>query len=200
MKIYTRTGDAGTTALFGGGRVRKSHPRVAAYGTVDELNSAVGWAIAVAGDARIRERLSFVQHDLFTLGADLARPPKAEGRKRPEVPELPLPRIAEMERWMDEAEGELAPLREFILPGGAPGAAALHLTRTVCRRAEREIVALAENEPIDAEILRYLNRLSDLLFVFARLENARTGTTDVVWRKDEGPASPEAAPSGSLDT
>jgi cob(I)alamin adenosyltransferase len=192
VKIYTKTGDAGTTALLGGGRVRKSHPRVAAYGTVDELNSAVGWAIAASSDAQIRARLSLLQHDLFTLGAELARPPKAEGRKRPEVPELPLPRIAEMERWMDEAEGELAPLREFILPGGSPGAAALHLTRTVCRRAEREIVALAESEPIDAEILRYLNRLSDLLFVLARLENARTGTPDVVWRKDDGAGASSA--------
>jgi cob(I)alamin adenosyltransferase len=190
MKIYTRTGDAGTTALLGGGRVRKSHPRVAAYGSVDELNSAVGWAIASIDDAQIKERLSVLQHDLFTLGADLARPPKAEGRKRPEVPELPLPRITEMERWMDEAEGELEPLREFILPGGSAGAAALHLTRTICRRAEREIVALAENEPIDAEILRYLNRLSDLLFVFARLENARGGRPDVVWRKDDGAGAP----------
>ena len=168
--------------------MRKSHPRVGAYGTIDELNSTVGWAIANAADPRIRERLSLVQHDLFTIGADLARPPKAEGRKRPDVPELPLPRIAEMEAWMDEAEGELAPLREFILPGGAPGAAALHLTRTVCRRAEREVVALAEAEPIDAEILRYLNRLSDLLFVFARLENHHTGTPDVVWRKGEDAA------------
>jgi cob(I)alamin adenosyltransferase len=192
LKIYTKTGDQGTTALLGGGRVRKSHPRVAAYGTVDELNSAVGWAVAAASDAQIKERLALLQHDLFTLGAELARPPKAEGRKRPEVPELPLPRIEEMERWMDEAEGELAPLREFILPGGSTGAAALHMTRTVCRRAEREIVALAENEPIDGEILRYLNRLSDLLFVFARLENARTGTPDVVWRKDDGAGAPRA--------
>jgi cob(I)alamin adenosyltransferase len=190
LKIYTKTGDKGTTALLGGGRVRKSHPRVAAYGTVDELNSVVGWAIAVTEEAQIRERLSLVQHDLFTLGADLARPPKAEGRSRPNVPDLPLPRIEQMERWMDEAEGELEPLREFILPGGAPGAAALHVARTVCRRAEREIVALAEAEAIDAEILRYLNRLSDLLFVLARVVNARSGTPDVVWRKDEGAAGP----------
>ena len=186
MKIYTKTGDGGTTALLGGGRVRKSHPRVAAYGTVDELNSVVGWAISVGDDGEIRAFLALIQHDLFTLGAELARPPKAEGRKRPDVPELPLPRIAEMERWMDDAEAELAPLREFILPGGSPGAAALHVARTVCRRAEREVVALAENEPIDAEILRYLNRLSDLFFVLARLENARTSTPDVVWRKDAG--------------
>jgi cob(I)alamin adenosyltransferase len=186
MKIYTKTGDRGTTALFGGGRVRKSHPRVAAYGSVDELSSALGWAISVTRDASLRERLALVQHDLFAIGADLARPPRSEGESHPEVPELPLFRIPEMEAWMDAAGEELEPLREFILPGGAPGAAALHVARTVCRRAEREVVALAEVELIDAEILRYLNRLSDLLFVFARLENARAGTPDVVWRKDGG--------------
>jgi cob(I)alamin adenosyltransferase len=183
LKIYTKTGDKGTTALLGGGRVRKSHPRVAAYGTVDELNSVVGWAIALAHDPRVAERLQLVQHDLFNLGANLAAPPKAEGRPRPRLPELPRSRVEEMERWMDEAEGTLEPLREFILPGGAPSASALHLGRTVCRRAEREIVALAEAEAIDPDLLRYLNRLSDLLFVLARVENASAGTPDVVWRK-----------------
>jgi cob(I)alamin adenosyltransferase len=188
VKIYTKAGDKGTTALLGGGRVRKSHPRVSAYGEVDELNSVLGWAISVSGDLSVRERLALVQHDLFTLGADLARPPKAEGRKRPEVPALPLPRIEQMEGWMDAAEAELAPLADYILPGGVVGAAALHVARTVCRRAEREIVALAEDEPIDAEIVRYLNRLSDLLVVLARLENSRSGTPDVVWRKEPGDA------------
>ena len=185
MKIYTKTGDGGTTALFGGGRVPKSHPRVAAYGSVDELNSALGWSIAVVSDASIRERLSRIQHDLFAIGADLARP-APEGRPRPEVPDLPLQRIREMEAWMDDADGELEPLRDFILPGGTPGAAALHLSRTVCRRAERDVVGLAEGEPVDPGVVRYLNRLSDLLFVLARVENARAGTPDVVWRKDGG--------------
>jgi cob(I)alamin adenosyltransferase len=187
VKIYTKTGDGGTTALFGGGRVRKSHPRVAAYGGVDELNSVLGWTISVVADHSIRELLSRIQHDLFAIGAELARP-APEGRPRPDVPDLPLHRIREMESWMDEADGELEPLRDFILPGGTPGASALHVGRTVCRRAEREVVALAESETIDAEILRYLNRLSDLLFVFARVENARAGTPDVVWRKDGGGA------------
>jgi cob(I)alamin adenosyltransferase len=184
VKIYTKTGDDGSTALFGGGRVRKSHPRVAAYGTVDELNSVLGWALSVVDDDRSRGRLARVQHDLFAIGADLARPAPGGGRPRPEVPDLPVSRVEEMERWMDAAEDELTPLRDFILPGGSPGAAALHVGRTVCRRAEREVAALAETEPVDGAILRYLNRLSDLLFVFARLENARAGTPDVVWRKD----------------
>jgi cob(I)alamin adenosyltransferase len=193
VKIYTKTGDKGTTALLGGGRVRKSHPRVAAYGTVDELNSAVGWAIALAGDARVAERLRLVQHDLFNVGANLAAPPKAEGRARPRLPELPSARIEQMERWMDEAEGTLEPLREFILPGGTPAASALHLARTVCRRSEREIVALAEVEAIDPDLLRYLNRLSDLLFVLARVENAGAGEPDVVWRKEAEAGSGEEA-------
>ena len=184
MKIYTKTGDKGTTALLGGGRVRKSHPRVAAYGTVDELNSVLGWAISLAGDPTSRERLGLIQHDLFSLGSHLAAPPKAEGRKRPPLPDLPRARIEEMERWMDEAEERLEPLREFILPGGTPAASALHLGRTVCRRAERDVVALAEEEAIDADLLRYLNRLSDLLFVLARVENRVAETPDVTWSKE----------------
>jgi len=192
LKIYTRTGDQGDTALFGGGRVRKSHPRVDAYGTVDELNAFVGSAISAVRDPDIRARLERVQHDLFTLGATLATPPLPEGRRSPSVPDLPSPRIEEMERWMDEAEEELEPLREFILPGGGPGAAALHVARTVCRRAERAVVALGEEAPVDDDVVRYLNRLSDLLFVFARLENARSGTPDVTWRKQSAAETPGA--------
>lgn len=184
MKIYTRTGDQGTTGLFGGGRVPKTHPRLAAYGTVDELNSVVGLARTLVLDEEIGSRLGALQHDLFALGAHLATPPPVGSRRRPETPELPTSRVAEMERWMDEAEGELPPLREFILPGGCRGAAALHQARTVCRRAERETVALAETEGPQEDVLRYLNRLSDLLFVLARLENARSGTPEVTWRKE----------------
>jgi len=185
MKIYTRTGDAGDTALFGGGRVSKDHPRVSAYGTVDELNAAVGVAVAAVADAEIRERLSRIQHDLFAIGAVLATVPPQEGRPRPKgLPELPLGRVTEMESWMDSAEEELPPLRAFILPGGSAGAAALHLARTVCRRAERGVVHLATLEGVGEGIVVYLNRLSDLLFTFARLENRRAGTMDVEWRKE----------------
>ena len=185
MKIYTRTGDAGDTALFGGGRVPKDHPRVDAYGTVDELNACVGWAVSVAQDERVVERLSRVQHDLFALGALLATAPPQEGRPRPKgLPQMPTARVGEMEAWMDEAEGELPELRAFVLPGGTPGAAALHLARTVCRRAERAVVRLAAAEPTDEGIVIYLNRLSDLLFTFARLENHVAGQGDVAWHKE----------------
>lgn len=183
MKIYTRTGDEGTTALFGGGRVSKDHPRVTAYGTVDELNAVVGQAVSAVTDDQIRERLAAVQHDLFALGAVLATAHQ-DDRPRPKgIPELPVDRIAEMEGWIDAATEELAPLRAFILPGGVPGAAALHLARTVCRRAERTVVHLGTLEPVDEAIVVYLNRLSDLLFTWARLANHRAGHGDVEWAK-----------------
>ena len=185
MKIYTRTGDAGDTALFGGGRVSKDHHRVAAYGTVDELNASVGMAVALVSDDQVRDRLSRVQHDLFAIGAVLATIAPQDDRPRPKgLPELPTERIEEMEAWMDAATEELPPLRAFILPGGAAGAAALHLARTVCRRAERAVVHLATLEQVEEGIVVYLNRLSDLLFPFARLENARSGQGDVEWRKE----------------
>ncbi|MBW3533598.1 MAG: cob(I)yrinic acid a,c-diamide adenosyltransferase [Gemmatimonadetes bacterium] len=184
MRIYTRTGDAGDTALFGGGRVSKDHPRVDAYGCVDELNSSVGWALTQVADGASRERLATVQHDLFALGSSLSTPPPRGERRRPETPPLPLERVEAMERWMDEAQEALEPLRAFVLPGGAPGAAALHVARTVCRRAERAVVALAAADVVEDGVLRYLNRLSDLLFVLARLENHRAGRPDVLWDKD----------------
>jgi len=183
MKIYTRTGDGGETSLFGGGRVSKDHPRVAAYGTVDELNAAVSWAVETVRDDGIRARLGTVQRDLFGLGAVLATPPPDGGRPTPKgVPEPPIARIAEMERWIDEAIGELPELRAFILPGGTPGAAALHVARTVCRRAERAVVTLGAGTPVPETVVVYLNRLSDALFTFARLENQRAGVADVEWR------------------
>lgn len=206
MRIYTRTGDRGETALFGGGRVPKDHPRVRAYGTVDELNSLLGRAVGVVRAARVRERLALLQHDLFAVGAFLATPPAAAGRGRPKIPSFPEGRIAEMEAWMDEAEEVLPSLDAFILPGGSPGAAELHVCRTVCRRAEREVVVLAraETEARGAagageegagrnveEAVRYLNRLSDLLFVMARLENREAGADDVRWRKENGEARHE---------
>ena len=185
MKIYTRTGDDGGTALFGGGRVRKDHERVDAYGTVDELNAVVGWAITQVTDDQIRGRLETLQHDLFAVGSELATPPAREGRVRPEVPRVPVERVAEMESWMDEADKLLPELRAFVLPGGTPGAAALHVARTVCRRAERCVVGLAATETVSGDVVTYLNRLSDLLFTFARLENHRSGASDVEWRKPE---------------
>lgn len=183
MKIYTRTGDEGDTGLFGGGRVSKDHSRVAAYGTVDELNAHIGVAVSAVADAEIRGRLERVQHDLFTIGADLSTAPTRDGTRHEHLPELPLARVAEMEAWIDEADQELAPLRNFILPGGGPGAASLHVARTVCRRAERAVVHLATLEPVDEAVVIYLNRLSDLLFTLARMENHRTGRPDVVWAR-----------------
>lgn len=185
MKIYTRTGDDGGTALFGGGRVRKDDIRVEAYGTVDELNAVLGWTIVQVGVAESRSRLESIQHDLFSLGAELATPPARDGRKRPRTPGLPAGRVDEMEAWMDEADDTLPALRAFVLPGGVAGAAALHVARTVCRRAERAVVRLAGEEDVPDDVVTYLNRLSDLLFTFARLENATTGEGDVEWQKTE---------------
>lgn len=184
MKIYTRTGDEGTTALFGGARVSKDHSRVKAYGTVDELNAVVGQAVVTVADDEIVGRLERIQHDLFAIGSILATATPDEGRPRPKgLPELPAERIGQMEDWIDQATEELPELRAFILPGGSPGAAALHLSRTVCRRAERAVVQLATREEVDENVVVYLNRLSDLLFTFARLANHRAGTPDVEWRK-----------------
>ena len=180
MRIYTKTGDAGETALFGGGRVPKSHARVEAYGDVDELNAVIGVALAAGADPIVRRGLEPVQHDLFALGAHLATPADTRGR-RPELPAPPLARIAEMEHWMDASEEHLPELRAFILPGGSPAAAALHHARTVCRRAERRVVALAATDEVPDWLLSYLNRLADLLFVMARVQNARDGRGDVQW-------------------
>jgi len=180
-RIYTRTGDAGDTGLFGGGRTRKSDSRVAAYGEVDELNAVLGSAALRVTDGWIRWRLQLVQADLFTIGAHLATPPARDDRRLPQLPPLPEERVAEMERWMDEASAALPELRSFILPGGSEGGVALHVARTVCRRAERAVVALADDGAVSPVILVYLNRLSDLLFVAARRENALAGTTERPW-------------------
>jgi cob(I)alamin adenosyltransferase len=183
VKIYTRTGDGGETALFGGGRVGKDHPRVRAMGEVDELNAAIGWALTQMAVDKSRERLRSLQHELFAIGAELATPPPEGGRPRPETPDIDGGSVERMERWIDEMTAELPELRAFVLPGGTPGAAALHLARTVCRRAERAAVDLAGTSAIREEVLAYLNRLSDLLFTLARLENHRAGAGDVQWTK-----------------
>ena len=182
MKIYTRTGDAGDTALFGGGRVAKSHARIEALGAVDELNASIGWAVTQVVDGLHRERLEALQHELFQVGAEIGAP-AAPSRARPSTPLIGDERAAAMESWIDEMDQELPALKAFVLPGGTPGAAALHLARTVCRRAERAVVRLAETEPVRATVVAYLNRLSDLLFTLARLENRRVGRVDVEWKK-----------------
>ncbi len=180
-RIYTKTGDKGETGLFGGGRVSKAHPRVEAYGAIDELNAAIGFSVAVLDDASVRDMLITVQPDLFAIGAHLATPSAATGRPSPKLPPLPTERTAQLERWIDESEEELPALRAFILPGGSRGGAALHLARTICRRAERRVVLLDEEEPVDPTIIVYLNRLSDLLFVVARLVNHRAGVAELRW-------------------
>jgi cob(I)alamin adenosyltransferase len=179
-RIYTRTGDAGETGLFGGGRISKASPRVEAYGDVDELTAQLGWALTLVADAQVAERVASVQPDLLVIGSHLATPARGRGR-RPWLPELPAERVEEMEHWIDEAEDAMPPLDAFILPGGSPGGAALHLARTVCRRAERRVAALAAEEAVEKWILIYLNRLSDLLFDLARLENHRSGTPEPRW-------------------
>ena len=181
MKIYTRTGDTGTTGLFGGGRVSKHHPRVLAYGEVDELNSVIGMIRStppVDFSARLLEE---IQRDLFTIGGHLATPDPEKVRAALAKAELSDDRIALFERTIDEADRELPPLKAFILPAGTPKSAAFHVGRTVCRRAERSVVALAAESPVPEAFLVYLNRLSDLLFVLARLANHRAGQADVTW-------------------
>jgi len=180
MKIYTRTGDEGDTGLFGGGRVPKSHIRVEAYGAVDELNSILGWTLTQDLGAASSDELRAIQEDLFTIGAQLATPSVTRG-KRPEVPALPETRTTDLEAAIDRMDAELAPLRTFILPGGTPAGAALHIARTVCRRAERRVTALAREDDIDSSVLPYLNRLSDFLFTLARHTNHRAGEPERPW-------------------
>ncbi len=183
MKVYTRTGDDGTTALFGGGRVAKSHPRIAAYGTVDEANAALGMARAALADADddLRQRadglLGRIQEELFVLGGDLASP----GDTKYPVPRIEAAHTEQLEADIDALTADLAPLKHFVLPGGTPAAAALHLARTVCRRAERHVVETAALEEISADALHYLNRLSDFLFTLARWVNHAAGVDEPVW-------------------
>lgn len=181
QRIYTRTGDAGETGLFGGLRVSKAHARVSAYGDVDELNAIIGWTLTQLDDAEISARLRIIQADLFAIGAHLATVARPD-RRGPQLPALPTERIGQMEQWIDAAEDALPVLRSFILPGGSSGGAALHVARTVCRRAERAVVALAETETVDPIVITYLNRLSDLLFDTARLANHRAGNSETAWQ------------------
>ncbi len=180
MKIYTRTGDAGETGLRGGVRVRKNVLRVEAYGTVDELNAALGMVCAALPGAELAGLLRSIQRDLFALGAQLAdaRGAGVQAAERAAVPEA---RVAELEREIDQAQDALPPLRSFVFPGGCEVGARLHLARTICRRAERRLAALAETEPVGPVVLAYVNRLSDLLFVLARLANHRARVQELTW-------------------
>lgn len=179
-KIYTKTGDDGTTGLFGGDRVPKDHLRIEAYGTIDELNSLIGVAVTQGVPERIKSSLLEISALLFTAGADLATPLDPP-------PTYPIPRIqaihtAFLERLIDEYDEELMPLKAFILPTGTPAAAYLHLARTVCRRAERCETALSRTETVGEEIGKFLNRLSDYLFTAARMANHLAGAQDVEWK------------------
>ena len=181
MKIYTKTGDAGSTGLFGGGRVPKDDSRVEAYGDVDELNAVLGVARSVEPMPRIDEVLVPIQRDLFAIGALLATPDREKMAQHLEKARIDDARIRDLERAIDDADAELEPLRSFILPGGSPKAAALHVARTVCRRAERHVVRLQHEVELPPLAVIYLNRLSDLLFTLARLANRRAGTGEVTW-------------------
>jgi cob(I)alamin adenosyltransferase len=178
VKIYTKTGDDGTTGLFGGARVPKASARVEAYGTVDELNAVIGVARATVLDRATDGVLAHVQVDLFTLGAELACRPGREANLGMTL--LGAEDATRLEHAIDDAEKELPPLRSFVLPGGSVQAASLHLARTVCRRAERAVLAI-DDAKARSEIVIYLNRLSDLLFVLARRANAQAGVADVPW-------------------
>lgn len=181
-KIYTKTGDAGTTGLGTGERVEKHSPRIAAYGAVDETNATIGLArLHLTGHQGLDLKLMRIQNDLFDLGADLCVPDR--GEKLPYEPlRMSDDQVKRLEDEIDELNSELKPLKSFVLPGGSPAAAALHLARTVCRRAERDMVALAteKNEPVSPAALKYINRLSDFLFVASRYVNDR-GKSDVLW-------------------
>lgn len=178
-RVYTRTGDDGTTGLGGGQRVPKDSVRIETYGTVDELSSEIGAAIAQGLSPRLTGELARIQNELFNVGSDLCI--LEEDKARMPVPVVEGRHVEALERLMDELSSELPSLDNFILPGGSPGAAQLHVARTVCRRAERLAVALAREEAVGPFVVRYLNRLSDALFVMARYENLHKGIPDVLW-------------------
>lgn len=178
MKIYTKTGDTGETSLFGGGRVPKDALRIDAYGSVDELNSVLGVVRSLKPKKKIDAILDLLQHQLFELGADLATP---MGKNDAHIPRITAAHAMELETIIDELDGTLKPLKAFILPGGSKTASQLHFARTVCRRAERAVVRLSRNENIGSDIVVYLNRLSDLLFVMARYANKSEAQKEKTW-------------------
>lgn len=178
-KIYTRQGDEGFTSLSGGQRVPKDSLRVAAYGTVDELNSALGIALASGLAERLAGVLPGIQNELFHLGSDLSF--LEDDKAKYPVPQIRAQHIEQLESLIDELTAVVGPLQNFILPGGSPGSAYLHLARTICRRAERDVITLANSEPVGTYVIQYLNRLSDALFVMARYENHACGIPEPLW-------------------
>ena len=188
MKIYTKTGDKGETSLYGGTRVSKASARVESYGTIDELNSFIGFAKAEINDERILNQLKKIQFDLFTVGSESATPTDklmlANGKSRLSLMISEM-EIEELEQWMDEFEASLEPLQYFILPGGGKGATSLHICRTVCRRAERSLVFLNGHEEVRPELIKYLNRLSDYLFVLARYVSKIQGEQEEYWNPND---------------
>ena len=179
-RIYTKTGDEGTTGLGGGQRVPKDSRRVVTYGTVDELNSQLGVALATGLCERLTAELRIIQNELFDLGSDLCWPEDDERRAR--IPTVQPKHVRRLETLIDELNEVVGPLTNFLLPGGAPGAAQLHVARTICRRAEREAITLSHEEPIGELVLPYLNRLSDAMFVMARFENHEQGVAEPLWQ------------------
>ena len=182
VKIYTRTGDGGETGLVGGARVPKDSPRVQAYGDVDELNSILGVVRSFLSDTQLDKLLQEIQRDLFIVGSDLAAPLRAQSN----IPRISEARIIELEKEIDVLEEELPPLQAFILPSGTQPGALLHFARTVARRAERAIVALRGSETTNKQLVPYMNRLSDLLFVIARVTNHRVKVEEMQWHVDAG--------------
>jgi cob(I)alamin adenosyltransferase len=181
-KIYTRTGDKGETGLVGNARVSKDSLRVDAYGNVDELNSVLGMVRAFLNDSELDKVLAELQRDLFVVGADLASTPDAQQRN---VPRISMESITAMEKTIDKFEAELSPLKAFILPGGGVTGSLLHNARTVARRAERGIVALSKKEPVNEQLVPYMNRVSDLLFVMARIANHRENKAETEWHSKQ---------------
>lgn len=188
MKIYTKTGDKGETSLYGGTRVSKAAARVESYGTLDELNAFIGLAKAEISDEKVLSQLQKIQFDLFTLGSEAATPTDkmllANGKSRLDLL-ISEDEIMELERWMDDFDAELEPLKFFILPSGGKAAATIHVCRTVCRRAERSMVFLRETEEVRPELIKYLNRLSDYLFVLARYISKISGEKEDFWNPSE---------------
>jgi len=174
-RIYTRTGDDGSTGLSDGARIAKDHPRIEAIGAVDELNSAIGIVIAHALPTSLAAMLTGIQHTLFDLGGELSMPGTACVTEEP---------VTRLEQWLDTLNAELSPLKEFILPGGSPAAATCHMARAICRRAERRLHTLSQRQPVNPAAVAYLNRLSDLLFVMARELNRAAGQPDVYWQHE----------------
>ena len=184
-KLYTRTGDSGQTALFGGKRVAKDHPRIAAYGAIDELNSVLGAAASFLRQRKLLSEIETIQNELFNIGAELSSDrPVRRGKQQAGVFQLDPARVRWLEALIDEYDAKVPPLRTFILPSGATSGAMLHVARAVCRRAERELVTLSRTEKVNPDVLAYMNRLCDLLFALARYANKAARRRETPWRKD----------------